>query len=388
MNARSPRAPLALALLLAIACEGAERDRIMPDLTTVDGVEIASLQSMPDMLDPSHLWSFEVVQELQTVSGPDAEPVVFDPSAAYELDDGTLLVNDPTADRPLVHLDPADGSVLARFGRRGQGPGEIAGWLTFAEDGDALVALDAPNRRIHRFAMAGGAMTNTPFTIEAFGREAELAPGGDAFLFQTVHSYEDGWHNQLERIGLASGGVVTDFIRLPEPSPGAQAGRIQQGRALWTVAGEHVLTMWSDRPVVYVHGGDGALLREIHLPMTRRTITERDIQEQIEVHGAIANGLRVGTAALTNMMYAASDSVFALLTTDLWKAEEDPDLPVGEIWWRMFTVRGEYVGVVQVPDGFQPLATGRGTIWAEVLNESSYPVIQELELRRADGRAR
>lgn len=388
MNARSRPGPLVLTALLAVACGGAEPDRILPDVTMVDGVQIASLQSMPDMLDPSHRWSFEVVQELQTVSGPDAEPVVFDPSAAYELDDGTLLVNDPTADRPLVHLDPADGSVLARFGRRGQGPGEIAGWLTFAEDGDALVALDAPNRRIHRFAMAGGAMTNTPFTIDAFGREAKLAPGGDAFLFETVHSYEDGWHNQLERIGLASGGVVTDFIRLPAPSPGAQPGLIQQGRALWTVAGEHVLTMWSDRPVVYVHGGDGALLREIHLPLTRRTITERDIQEQIEVHGAIANGLRVGTAALTNVMYAVDDTVFALFTSDLWKAKEDPDLPAGEIWWRMFTVRGEYVGVVQVPDGFWPLETGRGNVWARVLDEVGYPVIQELELRRAEDGAR
>lgn len=54
----------------------------------------------------------------------------------------------------------------------------------------------------------------------------------------------------------------------------------------------------------------------------------------------------------------------------------------------MFTVRGEYVGVLQPPGDYQDfriLFSGHGTVWARALDARGYPILQELALVRGDG---
>jgi hypothetical protein len=152
--------------------------------------------------------------------------------------------------------------------------------------------------------------------------------------------------------------------------------------SLWAVVGEHIVTMRSENPALAVYDLSGNLVREIRLPLSRRTLSESDIQEQISLHGAIARGLEPGPAALTNELYAASDSVFGMLTSGLWRAAEDPGSLADELWWRMFSLHGRYIGMVRVPEDVTWLWQGVDRFWAFVVTADGEPVLQELTLGR------
>ncbi|MCP5116843.1 MAG: hypothetical protein GY953_38955, partial [bacterium] len=210
-----------------------------------------------------------------------------------------------------------------------------------------------------------------------------LAVRGRGFLLESLRVNEDEWHRELDRVDVSTG-AIEFAARLPEPPPYGEPGRIQRGRVLWTALEGQIVAMWSDRARVEVYDGTGGVVREIRLPMTRRTLTERDIQQQVEHYGGIARTLEPGTAALTNELYTVNDTVFGMFTSELWKSAEDPPLPVGAIWWRLFSVRGEYLGVVQLPEDFRPLGRSESGLWARVLDDTGYPLIQELELVRRE----
>lgn len=80
------------------------------------------------------------------------------------------------------------------------------------------------------------------------------------------------------------------------------------------------------------------------------------------------------------MLYQVGDSTFGMLTSRLWRAKQDPVIPAGELLWRLFTVRGAYVGVVRQPPDFRYLGRGVGTIWVRTLDGRGVPVLQELRL--------
>jgi len=142
--------------------------------------------------------------------------------------------------------------------------------------------------------------------------------------------------------------------------------------------------MRSDVPSVFIHNLEGDLVRELRIPWTRRTITEADIREQVAEHGEIARSLEVGRAVLTNELYAVNDTVFGMFLSSLWHPAEDPALPVGGIWWRMFSVHGAYFGTVRVPDDITWLWQGEGRFWGAVLSPDGVPVLQELTLVRKE----
>lgn len=379
------RIPLVL-LAVVGACGEPTSQRLLPHVSVVDGVEIANLGQLPQPLDQDHWWTFRVVSEIHTVLDDDADPLLFDPTQVLPLRSGALLVHDPSAEKPLVILDRASGSVLQRFGRSGQGPGELGGGilLTEAEDG-TLVVVDASNRQVHRYSRTGAWLTSITMGLDASTGRVGQRPHGGGYLVEVLQGSETAWWRELHVVDAGTGDSEF-FLRLPDPSLYAEPGRIQRGRVLWTVLSEGVVGMWSDRPSLKVYGQDGILVREIRLPLTRREITERDIAEQVKRYGGMARSLRTGPAALTNMLYAASDTVFGMLLSGLWRGAEDPALPAGQIYWRLFTIRGEYIGVAQQPQDFRFLGTGPGTLWARVLDGNGYPVIREFELVRKGGK--
>lgn len=375
-----PRGLLLGSLVLMACAEGTSR--VQPHVEDVAGVEIAVLPPLPDLLDARYLWTFRPVRAIQTVR-ENGEPIVFDPRGILELSDGRLLVHDPSADQVFAIFDSTGSSVLQRFGRSGQGPDEIGSWISFRESRGRIAVLDPRNRQLHEFSPAGDAQESAPVRLSGGGGKSQPAPGPDGFLAELIQTDDQAWHRELVR--TVKDGPPASLARLPEPSPQAEPGRIQQGRVIWSVVGEHIVAMWSARPRITVYDAHGTVVRQIDLPLTRREITERDIADQVAFHGGIARSLRPGPAALTNEVYTLGDSIFGLYTAELWKANEDPDLEIGRVWWRLFSVRGEYVGVVALPVEFWPLGpTARG-VWGRVLNERGEPVIQELELVPADG---
>ena len=159
------------------------------------------------------------------------------------------------------------------------------------------------------------------------------------------------WHWEIERVDAVSGDVQR-LLRLPDQPPYDEPGNIQQGRDVWTVLAGAVVGMWTDHPSIMVYGGDGAPVRKIRLPLTRLRITDRDIQDQIELYGEMASGMRPGPTSMTNELYAVNDTVFGMFTSQLRRAAENPILPHGRRWWRLLSVRGEYLGVLALPDDY------------------------------------
>jgi hypothetical protein len=284
-------------------------------------------------------------------------------------------------------MDPAEGVVLRRFGRNGQGPGELGnGYLLLSEadEGGGVVILDSANRQIHQYSSMGDWQGSQALTTTLGVGLAQPDVGGSGYLLELLRQRESEWWRELAWVN-ANTGTSTFFARLPDPSPGAELGGLQRGRALWTVLPDGVVGMWSDRPVVNVYDDAGSLVRRLELPLTRRTLTDQDIEAQVARAGGIARSLRPGPAALTNMLYTVNDTVFGMFFSSLWRAAEDPPVSVGEIYWRLFTIRGEYLGVVRQPEDFKYLGRGDGTMWMSILDELGNPVLQEVVLAPRDG---
>lgn len=376
---------IVLALLILGGCEVREPVRHVPMVEVINDVEIATLPRIPTPFDPDTELEFRVVQVVRTVIVGVDDPLVYDPRAVLPLRGGDLLVHDPTADQPLVLIDPEAQRAITRFASTGQGPGELGAWLHLAEAEDGtLIVLDATNRQVHRYSRQGQWISSRRLALDAPVGKTLIAPSSKAYLVEVLRQDGASWHRELARVDFATG-EAQPLLRLPDPSPGAEPGRIQRGRVVWAALRAGVVSMWSDQPIVLVYNYEGTLVREIRLPLTRRNISEADIQEQIEHYGEIARSLRPGTTALTNELYAVGDSLFAMFLSGLWRGAEDPHIPAGQILWRLFTIRGEYVGAVPLPEDFRHLGAGNGTVWARVLDESGYPVIQELEVvRRRD----
>lgn len=380
MNA--PRAALLVLVGSGVLGCTAETSRVLPDIVRTSGVEVATLEKLPATLDPAFRWSLQVIREIPTVGDLGAAPLVFDPHGVLPISGNRLLIYDPSADDPLVLLDLATDSVVSRFGREGEGPGELGGWLSFGEVGGDILVFDSGNRHVHRFQTTGTLVSSTPFDTDVIARKPLLLPDRPSFLVEGFHSDEGGWHNVLDRVELS--GEASRLLRLPTPPEGAQPGDLQVGRAIWTVLDESVVTMWSATPVLTVHSQTGDKVREIRLPLTSRRVTERDIAKEVQRVGVMASSMRPGPTAMTNDLFAFSDSVFGMLLTDIRRAAEDPPLPPGEIWWRLFSVRGEYLGVLEPMgdyESFQLVGRGSGTVWVKSLDEHGFPIIREVRLR-------
>lgn len=373
------RSCLAWGVPAFVACSGGAGERYLPDLSSVEGVEVARLKGMPRSFDPRFQWTLSVRRRIEG-SDP-TRPLAFDPVSALPLPSGDLLVYDPAAPSPLAIVDPASDRAV-RFARSGQGPGEIAGRVSLRQVADgSFEVLDGGNRQLHHYGAHGAWLGSTPVEVAGWPIDAAPSPAGDGFLIQLLTGQGADWRNELVRVAEGSG-ALAPFTQLPKPSANAEPGRLQRGRALWSPVGQSVVAMWSDRPSVYVYDEEGTLVREIRLPLSRRSLTEADVSRQRARFGALAANLRPGPAALTNMLYPVSDTIFGMFTNHLWRAAEDPEIPEDVIYWRLLTLGGEYLGFVQQPEDFRFLGPGAGTLWARVLDERLEPMLVELVLER------
>ena len=367
----------ALTVTSLVACE--TDARILPEITERDGHTVATLPSVPPPDDASYLWELRVVREVATAPSPDVEPSVYIPTIVLPLSTGELVVHDDVSEGRLVVLDPDDGRVLARFGRSGSGPGELGPSLYLSEGpGGEIVVLDRVNRQHHRFERDGTWLGSDPAAREGGGGRVMRHPTRPGYLLSVYQESGESWHRSL--IHWSPGASSEHLLRLPEPAADARPGGIQQGRPLWTVVGDDLVTMWSSRPVVLVHGPEGRLRREIVLPWSVRELTEREVQEQAERVGALASILSSGRIALTNEFYTVNDSVFGMFQSSMWRPAGDPPIPVGARIWRLFSTSGAYLGALELPDDFLPLGLAAGTLWVRVLDDMAVPVLQEVEV--------
>ncbi len=375
-------------LVLLSACEdGGDRGPaaamstgpVPPTVVQRDGIELASLESLPSLLDESFRWRVRTVRRVRTVDAG-GEPRIFDPAAAVPLAGDRLLVWDPHADRPLVVMDLSADSVVARFGRGGQGPGELSDYVAVAASPTGLRVLDPANRQLHAFGLEGTRLGSAPLDAPALLLKTIPILDADAFVAEILAPERGprGTHD-LVRVDGVSGALRT-LATLPDWPDDARPGTIENGRPLWTLTGEHLVTMRSDLPVIRVYTLDGALRREVRLPLSERQHTEEDIRREVADMGALAAGQRPGPMAITNELYPAGDTVVAMYQSARWRAAEDPALPDGRVVWRLVSIHGAYLGSAMMPEGFLFLGAGHGTVWGRVLDDAGVPWIVELAL--------
>jgi len=353
-----------------------ERTSFVRSTELINGTEVVSLRALPSPLDPGFAW--DLVPRRTFTLGPEDAPAVYDPRALLDLG-SVIVVSDPYSDSPLKLLDPATGELRVEFGRKGQGPGELGDRLVFMRNGpDSFAVLDTNNRQVHRFTATGVQQESLPyqppFTV-ASGYPM-LGVGG------LMVSYPDGVGSLAAFDSL--GGYVATLAPLPEMPSTIEPGVITRGRPLVAALPGSAVTMFSGDPLVRVYELDGDE-REIRLPLSSRRLTNEDIDlAREEVGDYLASSLRPGPIALTNDIQPLGDTVFGLFLNDMWRAAGDPRLPAREVYWRLFTVAGEYLGTLRQPDGFRILGVGDGVVWARTLNDIGQPTISEFELHRVE----
>jgi hypothetical protein len=294
------------------------------------------------------------------------------------LSDGRVCGHGAFAARPLGILAAESGEPLRRFGRRGQGPGERGALLFVPQaEGGSLAVLDTSNRHVHRFDLAGNLLSSDPIWRGLY--KAVPTPDGAGFLIETVDSDETRWWNSLLQLSVSDPSPA-ELLRLPRPAQGSVAGEIQGGRAIWTLLGDEIVGMWTTRSTVTVWNRAGQPIRELLLPLTTRRLTESEIERELAEHGAMASSLETGPTPFTNELWSVDDSTFAMLLSSLRRAAEDPPLPSGTLYWRLITLRGEYLGTAELPEGFRFLGRGSETIWGRRLLPDGLPVIEEYRL--------
>lgn len=172
----------------------------------------------------------------------------------------------------------------------------------------------------------------------------------------------------------ATSGEITALAPLPDTPPlppGARPGGVVhfQSRAVWAVLGSGlIVTGRTDQGTFRVYGQDGVPVREIRLPLVARPVRDADRAEIVAEWQSFAGSLRYGVRDLVmypeydvfNSLDAFDDTTFALRHSRWSRPAGDPEIPRGEIVWRLVTVSGGYAGVVRFPQRFVPRAFGSG----------------------------
>ncbi|MEQ9401500.1 MAG: hypothetical protein RJQ04_20200 [Longimicrobiales bacterium] len=382
----------ALALIGGVGASGCGGDRGEPTpaaggaapeggavVRVVDGpdVPVHEVVEAPRLLDPDWTVRFEPEIRFRTqVGAANAEPRIFLPRQVVMLDEARLLVVDEGAEAPLALVDLAADSVVARFGRMGQGPGELSGSVVFLEGEPGAVRLfDLGNSQVHEYGPDGTLLRHWSVPRKAYVSYSHVRPGSDELLSEFVDADTGG--GKAFRIHRFDPVADTDqpLMELPWPPDALAGAGFQHGRGLWTVLDDRVVTMRADLPVLRVHDLDGRALREVHLPLSPRELTARDIAAQIREHGDIARKLQPGFIALTNFLYPVSDTVVGMLQGAMWRAAEDPDMDIDARVWRLVSTGGGFVGTLAFPDDFVFLGWSGGYLWGSVPDELGAAII-------------
>jgi hypothetical protein len=286
-------------------------------------------------------------------------------SSIVLLSNGRLAVADQT--QRIVVLD-ADGSLLASFGGRGDGPGEFRrmGWIQPIH-GDSLIAYDpvlgrgsvfstegAHARTIVPEPRAGG--SRPPRLLGVFengdllASEQLLAPppdGGSGIIrpdmIVTRHGPDGTFLDSLTLLPaderVVAQGVLVNLPFLRSTSVAIDGNRF------------HAAT--GDDFVVGTYDQDGALVQTVRRDVELRPVTE-EVLASVEVAKPLVPLLPTHLPAVSDIL---SDPLGRL-----WVGSNIPELDEAGVAWRVFDSGGELIHNVPMPHKFRPLDVGATSI--------------------------
>lgn len=322
-----------------------------------------------------------IIELAATPSGGAAIPVVSDPAfpaggiefgaiADISVSDGVVAVFD-AMETAVVTLD-ATGRVIARFGRRGRGPGEFhpAGLASIVAIGREALVPDVASQRVTRFAADGSVVDVRPLPLSD-GHAVDWTP----------HPY-GGYVYRLRKapgdLLIGAGAVGVDTLHRFSPSPDAP-NTVLPATPLWTILPDGSLVVgWTDRfELVLLDPDNRRPVWIVRREAATRELTDADARH---IHGLLEQSLLRGTRGeistemrqrlLSETNLPARAPVISAIRTGpdgtIWvegaRAVEEFGLEalrvgeaagIGSNEWEVYGRDGSFLGTAKLPSNFE-----------------------------------
>jgi hypothetical protein len=321
---------------------------------------------------------------------------------ATRLPDGGVLVGDVGA--YALRLFAANGQFVRRFGRKGDGPGEIGYLKSLLRCGDSVVTVDISANRISMFSLGGNYVRSFRFTSPQAGRSAYATAcnaGGDFahYGWEVLTDVKGGvyrsnvplWISKADdaaRPALATvpgserfGQVLNGQVRGSRPLPLGKQTAIAIGKervyvasgdqyeiAVFDFTGKSLPSIRENRPPRATARADIEFLKEREfatLPAARRERAERDFDA---------------------LPFPTTLPSYSALIVDarghVW-AQDYPRGAAAKATWNVYDATGNRVTSVELPKHLEVYEIGADYILGRFLDpDESIPLVRLYRLRR------
>jgi hypothetical protein len=404
---------LVLTLPLLQACEsgGAWEGTV----TDSAGIAIVANTATP-LWRGDEAWTVEEELSIGTVAG---EPEYqFGLISGIDVDgEGNIHVLDLQA-REVRSYD-SQGNYLRTFGGPGSGPGELSQQALglFATPSGEILVIDLGNQRVNRYASDGTSRGSFRVDISS-GVPARWDIAADGRVMAQLRGL-----NLPGMAALAEGdpiviydttGVVVDTLTMlpkgqtvEELSEERISMRLFAPEPLWDLADDGtVYTAMSNRYRIQMSTPDGALTRIITRDVERKLVSEGEQTAILEALREQMSGLGAPPQAveqiIQGVVFADHYPVFGLLfcgpgqslwvqrirsAADMVEGEDvefDPQA-IGSPEWEVFDAEGRYLGVVTLPERFQPAAVDGDFLYGIWRDELDVQHVKRLRVNMPTG---
>lgn len=400
-----PRARLTLlaaAAAAALACGGDPTPDPLP-VTRVDSAGVEIVTTRIDAAVPTCALQGEPVR-IGSVDG-DAATSLFAIEDAVRLSDGRVAVS-LDGGAPAIAIFDAAGSPMARWGRRGEGPGEFKDtWRIWSHE-DTVIVLDLRPVKFHYFDPQGVWLRTVPLDPVVFERPDFIfpLPGGQGFVSETQRtrpsSPPDPYDDVPTVVRFGSDGALADTL-----------GVFWKQHLMWT----DPVNRYLDRPVfgafarmapvlangiAYATGVEsqieildleGSALRIIRWDARDRTVRPDDVEAfkvnlrrlfeagegpSPQVEAAIRR--ETGDHRPVAEQFPGHGRILATPGGRLWIEDYRRPLDEGPSPWFVFESEGTFVCRVSVPEGWTTLSVGADHVVATYRDDLDveYVVVQ------------
>lgn len=303
--------------------------------------------------------------------------------------DGRLFVAD-AANGEIVSF-AADGSVLGRFGRTGQGPGEFGRLSSLALLGDRLLALDFRNGRVAELSLEGEWLGSRPAPGSVSGPASLLRfyPAAGGGVHQWSVEAADG---DLRRVWVVqdSNGVVDQWpqptltgpapqsLVCPRPDDAIQFFDVPFGGRMLSHPARRRFSYaaWSATPAIALIGVEGDTVRLIERPHDPVALTDQEWQAATADFETFREEWPTVVCEPRSIERPESKPALAYLMVD----------PDGRLWverytadgtaWEVFDGEGRLIGTLagfDYTEDVPPTVRGEAIAWVS---------LDELEVQR------
>ena len=384
---------------LAAACGGEMADdgagSAEPIVRDSAGVRIVENGTVP-----AGLWRVETSPLFTLGWGPD-DPTFTWVQSGQILRDGGVIAGDFNAGT-IYRIGP-DGSVMATWGRKGEGPGEYQGLDAILSRGDTIVVSDSRLRRVTVLSFEGDVLSTGPLAGNFLHKASSILSDGRLLLvpgegYGRVTATRPEWVFERQPILAATSlsSVVDTLAVLPHlrrwyGTRGASPGPVSmRGRAGGFADG----FAWSraDEPEVRWYDSSGRLEQvarwdEAPTPLTPdfRFRMKQVYEESYRSQGAPEEFVTAQLADLDEGLdlYEGPLPYWDVLHVDregnVWLREYSLLTQPSERW-RVLTRDGLLIGWVDLPDVVDVLDITADRVLAVRVNELDVPAVVVLQL--------